>query len=132
MPNSESSPFGPLIYAYTRQQALADGVLIDFSDLAREAGFRYPLAVTERLYHDYIVPSFDLASDGQSIEGRAWDLLQVLRYAVSSSPDISELSFSVLFLMTVGHDPVPIKLKAACHPGDDGEPVLTVTLPDED
>ena len=44
----------------------------------------------------------------------------------------SELSFSVLFLMEVGHDPVPIRLKALCHPGDDGEPVLTIMLPDGD
>ena len=132
MSDSESSPFGPVIYAYTRAQALADGVLVDLSKLAHEAGFRWPVAVTERLYHSYIVPSFDLAADGQSIDGRAWDLLADLRYAATSNPHSSELHFSVLFLMTPGHDPISIKLKALCGPGDNGFPVITVMLPDED
>jgi hypothetical protein len=34
--------------------------------------------------------------------------------------------------MSPGATPVPIDLKAICGPGDDGEPVLTVLLPDED
>ena len=136
-PNPPNSPdsdsvFGSVIYAYTRAQALADGVLVDLSKLAHEAGFRWPVAVTERLYHAYIVPSFDLVADGQSIDGRAWDLLTDLRYAVSSKPQSSELHFSVLFLMTPGHDPISIKLKAVCDHGDDGSPVVTVMLLDED
>ncbi len=35
-----------LIYAYTRAQAIADGVLIDVSAFAAEAGFKYPVALT--------------------------------------------------------------------------------------
>jgi len=38
--------FGPVIYGYSREQAIADGVLIDVSELAREAGFRILVAVT--------------------------------------------------------------------------------------
>jgi hypothetical protein len=34
-----------VIFSYGRQQALSDGVLVDVSDLAREAGFRIPAAV---------------------------------------------------------------------------------------
>ena len=33
-----------LIYAYSRSQALEDGVLVDVSRMASEAGFRYPTA----------------------------------------------------------------------------------------
>ena len=64
-----------VIFAYTRQQALADGVLVDASDLAREAGFVFPVALTETLYHAFIVPALDLVAEGQSIQGRLWDLL---------------------------------------------------------
>ena len=32
-----------VIFTYTRAQAIADGVLIDVSKLAREASFRYPV-----------------------------------------------------------------------------------------
>ena len=33
-----------IIYAYTRAQAIEDGVLADVSEVAKEAGFRYPVA----------------------------------------------------------------------------------------
>lgn len=35
-----------LIHRYTRAEALRDGVLIDVSQTARDAGFRYPVALT--------------------------------------------------------------------------------------
>jgi hypothetical protein len=40
--------FGPedLIHRYTRAGALADGVLVDVSAVAREAGIRFPVALT--------------------------------------------------------------------------------------
>ena len=39
--------FGPPIHTYTRAQALADGVLVDAGPLAKEAGFRWPVALTQ-------------------------------------------------------------------------------------
>lgn len=132
MSDSESSPFGPVIYAYTRAQALADGVLVDASDLAREAGYVFPVALTETLFHSYIVPELDLVAEGQSIQGRLWDLLFVLRFAIAKARDNDTILFSVLFLMSRDADPVPIDLKAICGPGDDGEPVITAMLVDED
>jgi len=36
-----------IIFSYTRAQAIEDGVLVDVSELAREASFRYPVAVTQ-------------------------------------------------------------------------------------
>jgi hypothetical protein len=129
---AQDSPFGPVIYSYSRAQALEDQLLWDVTTLAREAGFRYPLAVTERLYQSYIVPSFDLIAEGISIEGRLWDLLFVLRFAIAKARNTDTILFTVNFLMSRDADPVPIELKAVCGPGDDGEPVLTITLPDED
>jgi hypothetical protein len=35
-----------LIHSYSRAQAIADGVLIDVSATAREAGIRCPVALT--------------------------------------------------------------------------------------
>ena len=35
-----------LVHRYTRADALRDGVLIDVSAVAREAGIRYPVALT--------------------------------------------------------------------------------------
>jgi hypothetical protein len=132
MLSDSSSVFGDLIYSYTRQQALADGVLVDATSLAREAGFVFPVALTETLYHSYIVPALDLVTEGQSIQGRLWDLLFVLRFAIAKARNADTILFTVLFLMSPGATPVPIDLKAICGPGDDGEPVLTIMLPDED
>ena len=39
-----------IIAAYSRRDALEDGVLVDLSDLAREAGFKFPLAVTQGVW----------------------------------------------------------------------------------
>jgi hypothetical protein len=127
---SDSEP--EVIFAYTRQQALADGVLVDVSTLAKEAGFCWPVALTERLYHSYVVPALDLVVEGQSITGRLWDVLNVLRYTISKAKDTTFLQFSVLFAMSPGSSPVSIELTSVAGPGDDGEPVLTIMLPDED
>ena len=132
MSSDSDSLFGPVIYSYTRQQAISDGVLVDASALAREAGFVFPVALTEALYHSYIVPALDLVAEGQSIQGRLWDLLFVLRFAIAKARDTDTILFKVLFLMSPGSTPGPVSLKAICGPGDEGEPVLTILLPTED
>ena len=133
-PDDPSDPFADfeLISVYTRAAALRDGVLVALGDIAREAGFRIPIAVTEAVFKDYLDPSPELIAEGQSFAGRAWDLLQVLRFAAAVYPDRSEIHFKVLFVLTPGCPPEPVPLKALCHPGDEGSPVLTILLPQED
>jgi len=46
--------FGEPISTYTRRQALDDGVLVDVSEMAREAGFRFPVAVTHAAWEDCV------------------------------------------------------------------------------
>jgi type I site-specific restriction endonuclease len=48
--------FGEVIFYYTRAQAIKDGVLVDVSKLASEAGFKYPVAVTQGV-RDSSLPS---------------------------------------------------------------------------
>ena len=121
-----------VISIYTRTQALQDGVLVDVSDLAREAGFTWPVAVTDHLYHSYIVPALALVAEGGSIQGRLWDVLQVLRYAIRSSTDDTYLRFTVLFQMSPGAAPVPVELVSVPGPDDDGSPCLTLMLEGDD
>jgi hypothetical protein len=120
-----------VIYRYTRADALNDGVLVDVSDFAREAGFAIPVAITRAVYESYIVPSNSLHSDGQSTEGRLWDTLSVLWFTAKRGGG-STIMFSVLFLMDSSMEPEQIELKAMCHPGDTHEPVVTILLPNED
>jgi hypothetical protein len=121
-----------LIYSYSRTRGLSEGVLIDVSDLAREAGFKLPVAVSDSLYHCYLTPPLELAKEGQSLDGRLWDTLSVLRYAIKAASSTDRISFSVLFQMASDAEPEPVDLLAVCGPGDFGEPVITIMLPSDD
>jgi hypothetical protein len=62
-----------LIHSYTRADALRDGVLIDVSPTAREAGIRYPVALTRAAWGRCVaVPPGVLCQDES---GRLWDVL---------------------------------------------------------
>ena len=120
-----------IIHAYTRAQALEDGVLVDLSQLAREAGFRWPLAVTRAVW-DVLEPSEELKTEGQSWTGRAWDMLFILRVSLRQSRDGREVRLAPLFIRKPGGAPEPVALRAISGPGDEGEPVITVMMADED
>jgi len=119
-----------VIYTYTRKQAFEDGVLVDVSTTAREAGINFPVALTSTVWDMYVVPSEKLADSGQSIAGRLWDLLWMFRLKAMRS-NKSLLYFSCLFL-DVNEKLDEVKFKALCGPGDNAEPVITIMLPGED
>jgi hypothetical protein len=50
-----------IIHSYKREQAIADGVLIDLTELATEAGFICPVAFIWRQgeYDDYLAGVFN-------------------------------------------------------------------------
>jgi hypothetical protein len=133
---NESSPRNPfenvpVIFQYTRAQAIEDGVLIDLTDWAKETGFKIPVACTAAVWNGYIVPSERTRELGQSERGRAHDLLWMLFNAIRKSGDGDSLLFRVMFLQTPRRH-VVVKLKSVCGPGDHAEPVVTIMLPGED
>ena len=120
-----------LIFAYTRAEAIADGVLVDVTSTAREAGFRYPVALTRAVWCEYVeVPA---GVEGQDEKGRLWDILVMLSYAIRRSREGSELRFR-LHVRNDNRDRTPplVELKALCGPDDDGNPCITVMAPGED
>lgn len=119
-----------LIYQYTRREAIQDGVLVDVSEMAREAGIRFPVAVTAALWYTYIVPSEEMEGVGQSTKGRLWDCLFLFAMKARKSNG-SEFLYEIAFLMEEP-EPETIQIKAHCGPGDDGAPVITLMLPYED
>jgi hypothetical protein len=122
----------PLIFSYTRAQAIADGVLVDLTEWAKETGFRVPVACTTAVWHGYIVPADELRLADQSERGRAHDVLWLLYVAIRKSTSRSDqLRFKVAFLMSPRNHQT-IELKAISGPGDTGEAVLTILMPDED
>jgi hypothetical protein len=119
-----------LIHRYSRADALRDGVLIDVSATAREAGFRYPVALTCAVWERCVaVPPGVVCQDEG---GRLWDVLFLLRCAVRGQ-DGAEVRFGV-HVRNDNRERTPplVRLKALCGPGDDGEQVITVMTPDED
>ena len=127
------NPFddAPVISQYTRAQAIEDGVLIDLTEWAKESGFRFPVACTAAVWNRYIVPTDRTREIGQSERGRAHDLLWMLFCAIRKHGDGDTLLFEVMFLQSPKRH-VTVKLKSVCGPGDQGEPVITVMLLDED
>ena len=119
-----------VIYAYTRAQAIEDGVLINVSPMAREAGFKFPVAITCGLWSEYITPSKDADLSCQSVEGRLWDTLMVFHAAARHSDD-RIVHFNVSYLMK-GRKMESPQLKGVVGPGDNGEPVITIMMIDED
>jgi hypothetical protein len=133
--NDITELFGEIIYAYTREQALADGVLIDVSKMAKEAGISFPTAVTSAVWHEFIVPNQAMVEFGQDENGRLWDVLWMLRVNIMRASKPSDvIYYQVSFFMEIENAPKQklIMLKAVCGPGDDGEPVITIMKPDED
>ena len=125
-----------LIYAYSRKQAIEDGSLVDVSEVAREAGFKYPVALTHAVYEAYISWS-DSDSDKKGMHqdesGRLWDVVCMAMFKARRSPS-SEFLYDVFCVPKEGKRVTPQRktLKAVCGPGDTLDPVITIMLPGED
>jgi len=132
--NNDNDLFGDLIYSYTRKQALEDGTLIDVTSMAREAGIKYPVAVTAELYHGYIEPTEKEQEHGQDHDGRLWDVLYMFVFNARKA-DGSLLHYKVSFVKEQPDGELrneTQKIKAVIGPGDDANPVITLMMPYED
>ena len=120
-----------VIYAYTRAQAIADGVLVDVSKLAKEAGFKIPVAVTCGVWAECVAVPNGVTCQDET--GRLWDVLIMLRHAIAKNSDGDRVDFAV-HVRNDNEERTPplVSLYALCGPGDDAEPVVTVMLPTED
>ena len=118
----------PVISRYTRAEAIEDGVLVDVSETAREAGITWPVAVTCALWAD--LGDVPPARSYESREGRLWDLLTVLAFNARTRGG-RELRFS-FHLSLPGTRRRLYEVKSVAGPGDDPAPVITVMKPDED
>ena len=124
--------FGPVIYQYTRSQAIADGFQIEATKTAQEAGIRFPVFLTRSVYDAYVTVPPVVA--GQDEAGRLWDVVNLLKFAIrKAQPGQVRLPFA-LYVRNDNRAPRLIKLIAKCGPldMDDPQPAITVMMPDED
>ena len=128
--------FGTVVYAYTRTQAIEDGVLVsgmtaDLEEISRQH-FKWPIAMTASVWA--LVESAASHPDAcADIKGTWHDILWMAKNGIFEriTPSI------VLFHVAISSDhakkkPVAHKLKFHCGPGDNAEPVITIMQRDED
>ena len=136
--------FGDVVYSYTRAQAVADGVQVEVTKTAQEAGIRFPMFLTRTVYDAYVtVPPGVTAQDEA---GRLWDIVWMTRFAIlRAKPGVDRIPVALYVRNEPDACPVGcakryptgaklIKLIATCGPLDldDPQPAITVMMPDED
>jgi hypothetical protein len=134
-PKPDDPFFGPGIFSYTRAQALADGVLVDVTETAKEAGFKLPVAITEAL-HSRLTPTKADQSLGQDYEGWLWDVLWLAVFTIKlADPGTDTVNYTVVLQEAEAQSGQPqnidLRLRAVCGPGDEGEPVVTIGFPED-
>ena len=128
----------PVVHTYTRAEALADGVLVDVTPTAKEAGFEVPTAVTASVFNEYIKWTEEDAKQSRTYQDQAGRLWDVLHLAAAKARSLhgrhqNELLYELYVVPRPGQDPPRLRtLKLIIGPGDDAEPVATIMLPRED
>jgi hypothetical protein len=129
---NQDSPFGPVIYSYTRAQAVADGVQVEVTKTAQEAGIKFPMFLTRAVFDKYVaVPEGVTAQDEA---GRLWDVVWMARFAIlRARPGVDRIPVA-LYVRNDNRAARLVKLIATCGALDidDPQPAITVALPDED
>ncbi len=128
----QNTPFGNVIFTYTRAQALADGEQVDVSTTASEAGIRFPVYLTRSVFDQFV--TIPPGVECQDEAGRLWDIVWMLRFAIQwAKPGVSRMPVALQVRNTNG-TPKPVRLIAVCGPRDldDPQPAITVMLEDED
>jgi hypothetical protein len=131
MNTNTESPFGPVIYAYTRSQAVADGVQVEVTKTAQEAGIKFPIFLTRAVFDTYVaVPD---GVTGQDEAGRLWDLVWMARFAILRSHGHTDRLPVALYVRNDNHRAKLVKLIATCSALDidDPQPALTLMMADE-
>lgn len=121
-----------IISTYTRAQAIEDGILVDVSEIAKAAGFKFPVAITASVFEILTPKTDEFPLQAQTFDGRLWNMLSMLRLAIYKSNGGRIVDFVVLFLEGKEFARKTHFLRCVCGPGDNMDPVLTIQLPGED
>ncbi len=132
--NTMTEIFGEAIHTYSRTQAVDDGVLIDVTETAAEAGFSCPVAITRAAWSD-CVEWTDQDSNRQTTQdesGRLWDVVYMARLAARRGG--SKTIYQLYRVPRGGRGIKPRRTVLEMHagPGDNGELVITIMMPGED
>ena len=118
------NPFGPVIYSYTRAQAIDDGVLVDLTQFETvRQHWKLHMACTDSVWNAI---EDAVHQHGHDIEGILHDISTMAKIAIARNHGTDTLLFTVI----IGNTHKNLKLHIGL--GDTAEPVLTLMLPHED
>lgn len=123
-----------LVYRYTREQAIQDGILKDITLYGAGFGFKVPLAITIGAWLKCVTVTCEFVGE-QDERGRLSDLLFLAACEARKNKDSSTVFFQGIFKergMKDREDPGIVMLKLMIHPGDHMEPVATILFAHED
>lgn len=113
-----SDLFGDIVYAYTWDDAIRDGVFIDVSGIAKTWGFNLPVAVTSNIAHR-------LCEDHEDVicESLLGVLIGLTRKAINEMEDPDRNN--MVFFKVAGEDCMAvIEARSPQNP----EPIMTIML----
>lgn len=135
---SEASPFEgvTVVSVYTKAQAIEDGLFVDVTQVAKEAGFKFHTVVTQNVWERCVRVPEGLQGQGQDEQGRLWDVLWMASTAARRAPRGEYLvTFKVSVVESQGPGGAPVRreheLWLHIGPGDTAEPVMTVMFPED-
>ena len=150
-----------VISVYSRAQAIHDGALVDcaqppFDELNQNVGLRvyvampveafdanvhplgnarFPVKIVQRgkIWKPEALPEHaPQFPAGQDMKGRYWDIVWMLRMAMGGRNDERSVLFRFHAVPNSGGSPQLVHLKCVVGPDDEGNPCLTIMLPDQD
>jgi len=131
-PEDRGKFFSGMIFTYTRAQAIADGVQVDVTKTAQEAGIKLPVFITRTVFDAYVAVPPQVS--GQDEAGRLWDIVWMLRFAILRSRPGCDRVPVALYVRNDNRAAKLVKLIATCGPLDidKPEPAITIMMPNED
>lgn len=122
--SDSNNPFGEVIFRYTRANAIADGVLVDLSEVETvKQHWKYPFACTDTVY---ALIEYAIEAGGCDLAGILHDISICAKAEAHRGGRQNLIHFKVCIGDKL-HD-----LKLHIGPGDTAAPVLTLMLPHED
>jgi len=130
--NVDHEVFGPVIYAYTRKQAIEDGyqvLLIDeYAKLARQAGWKYPVYLTRGVW-DLIEQTVESKQHCNDMSGVLWDVLFMARYGQDITDDTR--AFTVIITGCGRKKNHLLNIQVGPTDIDDPTPAITIMMPED-
>lgn len=111
-----------IISSYTGQDAVNDGTLVDVTETAREAGFKWVTRITRTVFNLCTPPK---SNKIESFDGRLWDVLYMARLAIRRSGQSDGL---IEYVVRIGRKNERLWITID---GTDGYPAIHIMKPQD-